>query len=287
MVILGFGALNILGVKWGGNLTLGLTVLKLLPLVFLIALGLPQISFSHLGNIPTEITLSGLWTALALALFATQGFEVIPVVASETHEPRRNVPFAILFALGFVTIFYILMQLIYSTGPADLAGSERPLVDLAGVLLPEKGATIIALTGVVSIFGFIAGITLGAPWYLVPLAEDRHLPQEFTKRLKRFQTPIYAIALSSSAAAALAFHLKLTELILLSTLAVVVQYASSIIALMILLNRKNEKFQKYIIPGMAFMITLIILSQAPLFEWGIFLALVLLGGLLYGLVKKR
>jgi len=273
-------------VKWGGNLALGLTIIKLFPLIFLIAIGLPQISLDFTPTIPNTLTLSGLWTVLALALFATQGFEVIPVVASESHEPRRNIPLAILFSLGFVTIFYFLIQFIYSNIPFDLSGSERPLADLAGVLLPKTGATIIALTGIFSIFGFIAGVALGAPWYLVPLAEDGHLHPIFQKRLKHFRTPLYAIALSSSAAAALAFNLKLIELILLSTLAVVVQYAASILALIVLLCRQKAKGRNFIIPGIALGITIFILFQAPLFEWLVFLGLLGFGAILYGWLNK-
>ena len=93
------GMLNYYGVKPGAYATNVFTLAKLVPLVLFVVLGLPHVDWASIGVTPVategETPLGLFGAALFVALFAVQGFEVAPVPAGETANPRRNVPIAV------------------------------------------------------------------------------------------------------------------------------------------------------------------------------------------------
>ena len=86
------------------------TVAKLLPLLLLIALGLPQVRIdvprAHAVEHPD-------WReAVLLMVFAYGGFESMVIAASETRDPRRDTGPALIAAGAIVTLIYCLLQLV-------------------------------------------------------------------------------------------------------------------------------------------------------------------------------
>src|SRR4029078_3476744 len=84
--------INILGIRQSAWVVNALTIGKLLPLALFIALGLPAIHAPalHAAALPPTGARSN---AALLLICASGGYEVIPVPAGESKDPRRTVPF--------------------------------------------------------------------------------------------------------------------------------------------------------------------------------------------------
>src|SRR5690606_4510134 len=115
--------LNYFGVKPGAYATNTFTIAKLVPLGLFVAFGIAYVDWGEVRAVPVVpeggSVVAPFGAALFAALFAVQGFEVAPVPAGETKNPRRNVPIAIIGSLVGCSIFYVLIQIIaYGTAPS-------------------------------------------------------------------------------------------------------------------------------------------------------------------------
>ena len=187
-ITLTLGAINYVGVKPGAYTLDLLTVVKLIPLVVLLVLGLSSMDADRFVPMAPH-GLSALPQAAYLAMFAFQGFEVVPVPAGETRNPQRNAPVALLGSLLVATMLYMGIQLAAVGSTPGLAGAEEPLALMGATLLGEAGARLVASAAVISMVGFCAGVALAGPRYLEALALDGHLPSGLARRHPRFATP--------------------------------------------------------------------------------------------------
>jgi len=91
------------------------------------------------------------WTAIvqgaALAFYAFIGFEDIVNVSEEVKNPERNVPRAILFALGIAGVVYVLVSWLATNviSPSELAASNAPLLDVVVRSQPNFPKVIFSL----------------------------------------------------------------------------------------------------------------------------------------------
>ena len=142
--------MNIVSIRDVAALTNVFTIAKLLPILLFIGAGLFFISpdaYSFAGPLQ-----AGPFSASVLVLvYAFTGFEMAVIPAGEVRDPRRNMPIAILTAIGAVTVLYILIQVVCIGTLPELAASQRPLADASGRFLGSAGAGIISAGALVSI----------------------------------------------------------------------------------------------------------------------------------------
>ncbi|NJP11579.1 MAG: amino acid permease [Leptolyngbyaceae cyanobacterium RU_5_1] len=135
----------------------GLLIVILVSILFLTGGGVS--AGSPAANVPAQSVAAIGWTAIlqgaALAFYAFIGFEDIVNVAEEVKNPERNVPRAILLALGIAGVVYILVSWLATNvlSPAELAASKAPLLDVvrqAQPNFPQVIFTLIALFAVLN-----------------------------------------------------------------------------------------------------------------------------------------
>jgi amino acid transporter len=114
--------------------------------------------------------------------------------------------------------------------------SDTPIVAVTQAVAPSLGG-LVALGGVISILGFIAGNALGTPRYAFAAAEDGYLPRGLAAVHPRFQTPSRAIVFTCALAAALTLGLDYRSLIGMSNLSVAAQYLATSAAIPVLRRR--------------------------------------------------
>ncbi len=228
-VIALFAALNYVGAKPGAIAVDAFTVAKFAVLIVLVCALVPEASGAELSaELPHGW--SGIGSATFVALFAAQGFEVVPVPAGETRSPRRNLPFAIVSSLVAASLLYVIVQAVLVASGTDLSEpSDTPLVAAALSVAPALALLVVA-GGLVSTLGFVSGSALGTPRYLFAAAVDRHLPAVFGAVHPRFATPHVAIAATAGLAIALVVSFDYRSLIGISNVAVAVQYLATCLA---------------------------------------------------------
>lgn len=195
--------INVRGIRLSSMVVNSLTIGKLLPLLVFIGAGLLAMDTARLAP-AGPLTAATVSASGLLLIFAFGGYEVVPVVAGETREPRRVVPFALVMTILAATAIMTLAQLVALGTLPSLAASATPLADAARVFLGAGGAALMTFGVVVSVSGNNMGHALSGSRNLFALAEQRDLPAFFGAVHPSYRTPVNAILVTSGVALILA-----------------------------------------------------------------------------------
>lgn len=201
-----FTFINYRGVKNSTRWNNGFAIGKLIPLFVFIVVGLFFVQPENI-SIPKELPeISGMMQSIFLLIFAFTGFEAIIVSTGEIKQPRKNIPFALIFALLFVSLFYGLIQFVSIGTLPDLANSEKPLADVAYLIAGRSGAIFITIGALISVSGTLNTVMLIGARIPFALAEENQLPKSLAKIHSRYFTPSRSLLLF----AALAFAVSVS-----------------------------------------------------------------------------
>jgi amino acid transporter len=225
-------ALNVWGVRQSAWAVNAFTVAKMLPLLLLLALGLPRVSAAVLA---TQAVAEPHWTdAVVLMVFLYGGFESSVIAASETRDPRGHTAFALLAALATVAVTYSLVQLVVVGVLPGAASSATPVADALATVAGPAGATLGSLAAIVSGYGWFTGFAMMTPRILFAMGERGELPSAFASVHPRFRTPHVAVIANSCAALALALVGTFTAAATLSVVTRLVIFALTCASLPVL-----------------------------------------------------
>ncbi|MBA4850396.1 APC family permease [Emticicia sp. BO119] len=190
----GFAWVNIRGVKYGNTMVKVNTIIKLIPLLLLILVGVFYVSIDNLQwkSTPSLINIGG---ASLLLFFAFGGGEAALSVSGEIKNPKRVIPLGILSGIGIVILLYMIIQAV-SQGVLgnDLVNhKDAPLAAVAEKIFGVSGATLIIAGGIISIFGSLSGSVLSYPRVLFAGAQSGWFPVFLSKIHPKYATPYWAI----------------------------------------------------------------------------------------------
>lgn len=230
--------INYIGVR-NATMTSNVFILvKLLPIVLFIALGLFVLTPSNftLGEYPT---LGSFSTTVLLLIYAFSGFENAGVTAGEVVNPRRTMALAFLIAIAIVAAIYILIQVVCIGTLPGLGSTERPLADAASQFLGPWGASLIALGIIASVLGNLNVSLLTNPRILFAMSGRKELPALFGAVHPRFHTPHVATLVTGAFALLLALSSSLIYALTVSTIARLIVYIVTCMALPTLRRKRN------------------------------------------------
>ena len=263
-IILALMAINIRGIKQSAWVVNALTVGKLVPLTIFVVLGLPHVAWGGLG--PTEPLLSHPISAPILYLiFAYGGYEVVPVPAGETKDPKRAVPFAMIMTIVIAGLVMTLAQVVSVGTLPGLATSKTALADAAMVFVGGWGALLMTIGATVSMTGQNMGSALSGSRNLYGLAEQGDLPAVFGRIHPRFGTPVVAIVLTSFLTIALALSGTFASMATVSAVARLVVYVGTAAAVLALRRKGPAAFTVPggpVVPVVALLVCVSILAGA-------------------------
>jgi amino acid transporter len=247
-ITLALTAINYIGVRDAAKTSNIFTIAKLLPLFLFIATGLFFLQPANLalGSLPSYASFS---TAVLLSIYAFTGFENGSVPAGEIVNPRRMMPIAILIAIAIVTVVYVLIQAVSIGTLPNLGATERPLADAASTFLGPIGASIIAAGAITSVIGNLNVNILTTPRILFAMSTHRELPRSLSSVHHRFRTPHIAILFTAALMLILTLSSSLIYALTISTIARLLAYAGTCLALPVLRKRKDAPPAIVSIPG--------------------------------------
>jgi APA family basic amino acid/polyamine antiporter len=188
-------AINFRGVRVGTGVSTAFTIAKLGSLGLIAIAGALYLLTKH--PIVQEVSISpeaNNWArAIVLLIFAYGGFEAALISAGEAKDPRQDSPFALFAALVICAVIYGLIQWIVIGVLPDPSHSQRPLADVARIILGDRGAALIAIGALFSIYGYLSGNMLATPRITFALAERGDFPSLFARVHRRFRTPYFSI----------------------------------------------------------------------------------------------
>jgi len=233
--------INMLGVRQGTRVSNLFTVAKILPLLMVVLAGTALTVF-HPAPMSAAVPLTGsVWLkAMVLLVFAYGGFETALVPMSEAKNPRRDVAFALLASLVVAGTIYALVQWVVVGVLGDGAISDRPLAEVARLAMGDRGATLVALGALVSVYGYLSAKLLSMPRTTFALAEGGDLPGIFARVSRRFHTPWLSILVYAVTVWGLAVKGNFVWNVTLSAVARLFYYATVCAALIALRWKQPE-----------------------------------------------
>jgi APA family basic amino acid/polyamine antiporter len=225
-IVIILAAINIRGIRQSSFVVNALTIGKLVPLVIFIAAGMFHVDWSLL-TADISVSLASLSASGLLLVFAFGGYEVVPVIAGETRNPRRTVPFALIMTIVIVTIVMTMAQIVALGTFPGLARSATPLADAAALFLGSAGAAMLTLGAVFSTSGNNMGQALSGSRNLFALAEQGDLPPLFARVHRTYRTPVNAILVTAAVALTLALSGTFQALAAASAISRLVVYVTT------------------------------------------------------------
>lgn len=230
--------INVMGIRQAAIVSNAFTIGKLVALIIFIAAGLfflnPQAFES--GPAPAAASFS---QSVLLLVYAFTGFEMATIPAGEVRDPQRNLPRALIIAILVVAIIYILVQVVCVGTLPGLGQSQKPLADAAAHFMGTGGAAIISAGAVISITGNLNILLLSGSRLPFAMAEQKQLPKLIGSIHKRFFTPYVSILITAALMLFLTLKSSFVQALTISTLARLVTYAATCLALP-LFRRRHE-----------------------------------------------
>jgi basic amino acid/polyamine antiporter, APA family len=209
-----FSVINCLGVALGGRVQAFLTGAKLLGIAVIVA-GVVFLStgasWSHLATVvetPQWGGISAFGAAMMAALWAYNGWYLLPVCAGEVHNPQRNVPRALIVGMLTVLATYLLANLAYfyalplteiATANSTAHPAALPVAAKAAqTFLGPSGAAFISIAFVISTLGALNGCIMGQARIPFAMARARLFFQRLGKVSPKSKAPVWAIIAQSA-----------------------------------------------------------------------------------------
>jgi basic amino acid/polyamine antiporter, APA family len=201
------GVLNYLSTRYGGwvsNVTVLVKYVGLAVLVFAVFFVGDRDPQAFEPFKPTDQAggslLVAFGAAMALTLFAFDGWPQATLVASEIRNPKRNVPLALIIGPLLTAAIYIGLTAAYFwVIPLDQAiaigqdSEARIAVDAAEAAVGPGLATFILGVGLVSVFGTVNAYVLTSPRIFYAMAKDGALLRGMAKLSEKRATPAFAL----------------------------------------------------------------------------------------------
>jgi APA family basic amino acid/polyamine antiporter len=234
-------AVNCVGVRAAGWVQGVTTVLKLLPLLAIAAVGLYAVKLDSLMiNAAVPFSVGGVTASATLTLFALLGLESATIPDGKVDNPERTIPRATMIGTILTSVIYVVScsTVLILLPTAQLASSNAPFADVARMFWGGTGAALVALAAAISGFGALNGWILLQGEVPYVMAKDGVFPKVFARTSRR-NTPVFALVFGSVLVTILVFLNSgdtsvrvFTFMVLLATSACLVMYLVCCLALL-------------------------------------------------------
>jgi basic amino acid/polyamine antiporter, APA family len=200
--------INNRGVESSGKIQVITTVLKLLPLVFVILVG---VFFFDIDNFPSfNLTGDSSWVALssvaAFTLYAFLGIESASIPAGDIENPEKIIPKATMVGTIITTFVYIFGTVVlFGILPIDvLKGSPAPFAEAGKIIGGDYAGYFVAAGAAIAAIGCLNGWILMSGQLPMAASKDNMFPRIF-KRENKNGVPYLGVLIGSGLTSALLF----------------------------------------------------------------------------------
>jgi len=223
---------NLRGTRSAGAVQLITTILKFLPLLLIVAVGVT--SFDPQAwqpfNRSDQPLLGVTTTTIALTFWALLGMESVCIAARDVRNPHRTIPIATLLgtALAGVATVIACMTVVGLLPQSQLIASHAPFADAAAHLWGPAAGVALAAIAAISCFGALNGWVLVVSQVGMAAAEDGLFPRVLARCDAR-GTPVAGLLISSALASALVLANYQKQLVALFTFAILLSTATTVL----------------------------------------------------------
>jgi len=249
LVVVAVTAINYLSVRFGGNIQVLLTSLKIGAILVIVvagvlfgkphafeaaSAGIPAVSDPHGLGLLGWGTIGAVLTALVPAMWAYNGFNDLGDLGEEIQHPEKNIPRAIILGLLTVGGLYLLANVVYFRilPFATLAQSQHVASDVVQTFAGSRGAAWLTIAMAISALGALHVVVLTGARIPYAMARDGVFFQFAARLHPTFRTPSGSLVFLGAIAALLALSGTYEELYSLFVFAVWIFFALTAIALL-------------------------------------------------------
>lgn len=253
-----FTWINSKGVKTSGNIQVITTIMKLLPLVFVILLGFFFVQTDNFPsfNLTSESNVSTISMVATLTLFAFLGIESATIPAENIDNPKKTIPKATMIGTLIATAVYILGTVVlFGIVPNNiLQESPAPFAEAAELMGGTYAGYFVAAGAAIAAIGALNGWILVSGQIPMATARDKLFPRIF-KRLNKSGAPVIGLVIGSVLSTIVMF-MNYSEslvdqfefMVLLTTLACLVPYLFTMAAYLLVVIDKKLALKDQAVP---------------------------------------
>jgi basic amino acid/polyamine antiporter, APA family len=249
VLILLLAWLNYFGVKVGGNVQVGVTILKvaLIAAIVFAGLVLGQAHTIASGPAIVPLTFSGFIAALVAALWAYDGWNNVSMVSSEIRNPQRNLPLALIGGTAAVMAIYLLANWAYFhvLAPAEVGSADRVASDMMRKIFGGGGGNAVAIAALISIFAALNGSILSGSRVPYAAAREGYFFHSIGQVNPKYHTPAVSIWVLSAWACVLVLSGKYDDLFNLVIFASWILYGMTAAAVIVLRRKQPNLYRPY------------------------------------------
>jgi APA family basic amino acid/polyamine antiporter len=247
LCVLGLAFVASLGLRLSSVAWTTVTVLKLVPLLVLVVVGVIVSASGFESRAPVTAgwfsegaTAHSMERAVLVVVFACQGFEIVPLLAGSVRRSTTSVPLATVGSLLLASLLYAALHALATHALPELGRAKAPLAEAAGIYGGPSVQALVAAGANVSALGILFGMSNTTPRYLAALS-GAHAFGPAIGALDGRLVPRRALWITAVVVAVIvAFGSGLTGLFVLSSLAVLAQYGAAMLSLGILARRRER-----------------------------------------------
>ena len=201
--VIGLTALNMLGVRAGKQTQNVLTVAKLVGMGLLVVAGLSVVGGASLA-VEKPVGGGGWPFSLILVLYAYGGWNDAAFVSAEVRDRSRNIPRSLLYGIGLVTVWYLLLNVAYlcALGFEGLRASPQPAADAFAKVVGPWGGRAMSVLVMVSALGSVNGVIFSVSRLHATVGADHRAFALLGRWSSRTNAPVWSLliqgAISSS-----------------------------------------------------------------------------------------
>ena len=287
--------LNIFGVKKVGKVQLFVVVVSILGLISLLFLGFPQIKKEYVNPF-IKYGKEGLIASVAFVYIAYAGVTKVAAIAGEVKNPNRNLPLSMIFSLVLITIIYTAISyvLVGNVSLEILKDDYKPIYTLATNISGDGFAFTIAIIGVLTLISMANSGVLASSRFPFAMANDKLLPNLFTKVHNKYLTPTNTILFTCITMALVILFLDIEKIAKLASAFKVTMFITVNLCVIILRETSvqwyNPSYKSPLYPYVQLFgiisgfILLFYLGTMPIL---VLISIAILGGLLYLFYGKK
>jgi APA family basic amino acid/polyamine antiporter len=283
----------VIGIRESAWANTAMVALKLLILVFFIAIGATWVQPENWRPFAPN-GWAGISAGAAIIFFAYIGFDAVSTAAEEAKQPQRDLPRAMIWSLLITSVIYIVVTLVLT---GILPWREHATADPLAAAFLNRGYTwaagVIAFGAVVSMASVLLVFQLGQPRIFFSMARDGLLPQWAAKVHPRHRTPHVTTILTGLFVAFFAAFANINEVIELTNIGTLFAFVLVAIGVLILRVREPGRHRPFRAPVVWFVAPAAVVScvylmiQLPLITWIRFVVWLAIGLALYFLYGYR
>jgi APA family basic amino acid/polyamine antiporter len=266
-----------------------MVLIKLGVLALFIVIGFAAFSSSNFQPF-APFGIAGIGAAASSIFFSFIGLDAVSTAGEEVHNPRRNLPLAILFATVIVTTFYVLVS-VAALGAQPYQDFEGQEAGLAAILRIITGSNvwsaILAAGAVISIFSVTLVTLYGQTRILFAMGRDGMIPGVFHRVDPRTLAPVRNTIIVGIFVGVLAGFVPLGILLDLTSMGTLVAFTVVSIGVIILRRTQPDLPRGFrvpfypVTPVLSAAAAIYIMTGLPLTTYGLFVVWLGIAAIIY------